>query len=43
MVPGLLFGIPGLLLIVLLQFGGAVAWIPAIRRLRGEDEETATA
>ena len=43
MVPGLLFGVPGLLLIVLLQFGGALAWIPAIRRLRGQDPETAPA
>lgn len=43
MVPGLLFGVPGLLLIVLLQFGGALAWIPAIRRLRGQDREPAPA
>ena len=38
-VPGLLYGIPGVLIIafVLLQLGGAAAWIPAIRRLRGDE------
>lgn len=38
-VPGLLYGIPGVLIIafVVLQLGGAAAWIPAIRRLRGEE------
>ena len=38
-VPGLLYGIPGILLIafVLLQAAGAAAWLPAIRRLgRGD-------
>ncbi|MGH2445424.1 MAG: Ig-like domain-containing protein [Candidatus Limnocylindria bacterium] len=36
-IPGLLVGVPGLLVIgfVLLQAAGALAWIPAIRRLRG--------
>lgn len=43
LVPGLLLGIPGLLLVAVLQFGGALAWIPAIRRLRGEDEPSGSA
>ncbi len=39
-VPGLLLGVPGLLVVafVILQAIGAMAWIPAIRRLRGEEE-----
>lgn len=39
-VPGLLLGVPGLLVVafVILQAVGAMAWIPAIRRLRGEEE-----
>lgn len=43
-IPGLVVGVPGLLVIlfVLLQAAGALAWIPAIRRLRGE-EQAATA
>lgn len=38
-VPGLLYGVPGILLIVfiLLQGAGAAAWLPAIRRLGGSD------
>lgn len=38
-IPGVVVGVPGLLLIlfVLLQAAGALAWIPAIRRLRGEE------
>ncbi|HVM26018.1 MAG TPA: hypothetical protein VM253_11530 [Candidatus Limnocylindrales bacterium] len=38
-IPGLLIGTPGLLLVafVLLQAAGALAWLPAIRRLRGTD------
>ena len=40
-IPGMIVGVPGLLVIlfVLLQAAGALAWIPAIRRLRGEEEE----
>jgi hypothetical protein len=40
-VPGLLFGVPGLLVILfaVLQAGGALAWMPAIRRLRGAGEQ----
>jgi hypothetical protein len=43
-VPGLLLGVPGLLVVafVILQAGGALAWIPAIRRFRGPDEGVAT-
>lgn len=39
-VPGLLYGVPGLLvlLFVIAQAAGAAAWLPAIRRLRGDDE-----
>jgi hypothetical protein len=39
-VPGLLLGVPGLLVVafVLLQAIGALAWIPAIKRLRGDQE-----
>jgi len=42
-VPGLLLGVPGLLvaLFALLQAGGALAWVPAIRRLRGVEGTTA--
>jgi len=42
-VPGLLLGVPGLLVVafVLFQAVGALAWIPAIRRLRGPDEAVA--
>lgn len=38
-VPGLLLGVPGLLVVafVILQAIGALVWIPAIRRLRGHD------
>ncbi len=38
-VPGLLLGVPGLLVVgfVLLQAIGVLAWIPAIRRLRGQE------
>lgn len=45
LVPGMLLGVPGLLVIafVLLQGAGALAWIPAIRRLgRGDDRRPAT-
>jgi hypothetical protein len=45
-VPGLLLGVPGLLVVVfvLLQTAGAAAWIPAIRRLgSGEGGGAATA
>jgi hypothetical protein len=39
-VPGLLYGVPGILLLlfVVAQAGGAAAWLPAIRRLRGDDD-----
>lgn len=39
-VPGLLYGVPGvlLLLFVVAQAGGAAVWLPSIRRLRGDDE-----
>lgn len=42
-IPGLIVGVPGLLVIlfVVAQAAGALAWIPAIRRLRGEEEEAA--
>jgi hypothetical protein len=42
-VPGLLLGVPGLLVVafVILQAVGALAWVPAIRRLRGEEPEPA--
>jgi hypothetical protein len=42
-IPGLIIGLPGLLLIafILLQAVGALAWIPAIRRL-GSDSPAAT-
>ncbi len=44
-VPGLLLGVPGLLVVafVILQAVGALAWIPAIRRLRGNHAEPAAA
>ena len=44
-IPSALFGIPGLalILVVLLETGAAAAWIPAIRRLRGEDVEGSVA
>jgi hypothetical protein len=45
-VPGMLFGVPGVLVVVfaLLQGAGAAAWIPAIRRLgRGEERRAVTA
>jgi hypothetical protein len=40
-VPGLLLGVPGLLVVafVALQALGALAWIPAVRRLRGSEPE----
>ena len=39
-VPAATIGVPGLLILiwVALQAVGALAWIPAVRRLRGEDE-----
>ena len=39
-IPGLLLGVPGLLVVafVLLQAIGALAWIPAVKRLRGDSE-----
>ena len=39
-VPAATLGVPGILLIVwvALQAGGALAWIPAVRRLRGDEE-----
>lgn len=42
-IPGLIIGLPGLLLsaFILLQAAGALAWIPAIRRL-GSDSPAAT-
>jgi hypothetical protein len=42
-VPAAALGGPGLLIIVwvLLQTLGMATWIPAVRRLRGEDEEGA--
>lgn len=37
-IPGVIVGVPGLLLIfIALQGAGALAWIPAIRRLRGKE------
>jgi hypothetical protein len=41
-VPAATIGVPGLLLLlwVALQAAGALAWIPAVRRLRGEAEPT---
>jgi hypothetical protein len=38
-VPAAVVGVPGLLVVlwVALQTVGALAWIPAVRRLRGED------
>ena len=41
-VPAATIGVPGLLLLlwVALQAAGALAWIPAVRRLRGEEEPT---
>jgi hypothetical protein len=40
-VPGLLLGVPGLLVVafVMLQAVGALAWIPAVKRLRGSEPE----
>ena len=42
-VPAATLGVPGLLVLlwVALQAGGGLAWIPAIRRLRGTDRRTA--
>jgi hypothetical protein len=39
-IPGLLLGVPGLLVVlfVVLQAGVATAWLPAIRRLRSGGE-----
>jgi hypothetical protein len=39
-VPAATLGVPGILLIawVALQGLGALAWIPAVRRLRGEED-----
>ena len=41
-VPAATLGVPGILLIVwvALQAGGALAWIPAVKRLRGDEEPT---
>jgi hypothetical protein len=41
-VPAATLGVPGILLIVwvALQAGGALAWIPAVRRLRGDEAPT---
>jgi hypothetical protein len=41
-VPAATLGVPGILLIVwvMLQGAGALAWIPAVRRLRGDEEPT---
>ncbi|HEX2141506.1 MAG TPA: hypothetical protein VHK28_04410 [Candidatus Limnocylindria bacterium] len=38
-VPAVVFGGPGLLVILFmaLQLAGALAWLPAVRRLRGEE------
>jgi hypothetical protein len=40
-VPAATLAVPGLLLIlfVILQAAGALAWVPAVRRLSGNDEE----
>lgn len=40
-VPAATLGLPGLLVLlwVALQAAGAFAWVPAVRRLRGDDEE----
>ena len=40
-VPAATLGVPGILLIIWvgLQAVGALAWIPAVRRLRGDDGE----
>ena len=40
-VPAATLGVPGLLLLlwVALQAVGALAWIPAVRRLRGDEDE----
>jgi hypothetical protein len=42
-VPAATLGVPGILLIVwvALQTIGALAWIPAVRRLRGDEAPTA--
>ena len=39
-VPAATLGVPGILLLawVVLQAVGALAWIPAVKRLRGEEE-----
>jgi hypothetical protein len=39
-VPAAVVGVPGLLVVlwVALQTVGALAWIPAVRRLRGNDD-----
>jgi hypothetical protein len=41
-VPAATLGVPGILLIIWvgLQAVGALAWIPAVRRLRGEEPTT---
>ncbi|HYM52763.1 MAG TPA: hypothetical protein VEW45_04665, partial [Candidatus Dormibacteraeota bacterium] len=40
-VPAVAIGVPGLLLIVwvALQTAGVLAWIPAVRRMRGDDRD----
>ena len=40
-IPGAIMGGPGLLVIlwVLIQTGAALAWIPAVKRMRGKDED----
>lgn len=42
-VPGLILGVPGMLVVafVMLQAAGALAWIPVVRRLRGEEPDAA--
>jgi hypothetical protein len=39
-VPAATMGVPGIvvLLWVLLQAGGTIAWVPAVKRLRGEEK-----
>jgi hypothetical protein len=43
-VPAATLGVPGILLIVwvALQAVGALAWIPAVKRLRGDEDPTAS-
>ncbi len=43
-VPAATIGVPGLLILIWigLQAVGAFAWMPAVRRLRGDDEAAPT-